>query len=132
MDENWDSYDGEDMGLDDAQLFEMLQRNQGIEGKRPRQLSDGEIQQNIDEILDNDWMLSLRDLKSVNIKVSGGIVTLSGEVSNRFAKFWLYSLVYWEDGVKDALNNITIMEPKRGRQKQGAKELQTANDAGKK
>lgn len=71
-------------------------------------LDDEDIEENVRGNIDLDPYIPRKDKNAIDIKVSGGTVTLSGTVRNKRTKPLAYGDAFWSLGTLDVENNIQV------------------------
>lgn len=71
-------------------------------------LTDSEVREQVLDRIQNDRNISPRDKSNIQVIAETGVVTLSGTVTSRRAKWQAYTNAYWSPGVSDVLNKLTV------------------------
>ncbi|HVK50431.1 MAG TPA: BON domain-containing protein [Pseudoxanthomonas sp.] len=105
---------------------------QNFRGRGPRGYtrSDERITEDLNERLTDDWQL---DADDIQVAVSGGVVTLSGSVEQRWLKHHAENLAEACSGVKDVRNELRVSGSRAtsGNAKSESASSGTAGNAGK-
>ena len=64
--------------------------------------SDQDLQEMVEDNVEADPQLNARDRRNIQVEARGGVVTLTGAVRSRLAKFAAGSDAYWTYGVQEA------------------------------
>lgn len=70
--------------------------------------TDQELQEMVEDNIEADPLLRGRDRRSIQVRAAGGVVTLTGTVRGRLAKFAAGSDAYWTFGVNEVRNELAI------------------------
>jgi len=97
------------MGDEDAERRRRMDRENHHRGRGPRGYtrSDDRISEDVHDRLTDDWML---DASNIEVSVSGGEVTLSGNVANRQDKRRAEDIVDDVSGVSHVQNNLRVAQ----------------------
>lgn len=86
-------------------------------GVNPRAIpfpgNDDDIRIVVEDTVAAHPAVSRKDFDNIEVEVENGQVTLSGEVEDRRAKYHAYDAAFWNPGVVNVQNNITVREPER-------------------
>ena len=79
--------------------------------------SDDDIREMVEDNIELDPLIPMRDVNSIKVEVNEGIVTLSGKVRSRRSKINAYTDAFWTSGVVDVDNQVEVKERESESQK---------------
>ena len=103
-------------------LTDSWQEEERLRGWTP---SDQDLQEMVEDNIEADPQLNARDRRNIQVRAAGGVVTLTGTVRSRLAKYAAGSDAYWTYGVQEVRNELDV----RVRGPQGAQGAQAEGEA---